>query len=370
MNIINHEFSSTKYGNIYLKIVNKALKSNRTKSDGYFENHHILPKAKGMFPDFGSLKDNPWNGVLLTPREHYICHALLVQHYRKTNEIVKYRKMSRAFFLMSKTNTTNSKLYEFLKLDLAQGIGSKPIGFNKGSNNSMAKIIYFYNEQKELVCMSHGNFKEVLISNKFPTKHFSKIFKEKIYSHHPRFKNWCVKECDTSFEEIEKNTLCRFIELSNKPKYQRPPCSEESKEKMKISQSGLSTYRTIDGVALRARVDDPRVLSGELVSVNAGVSYKHNTKLITMRKNAIIGEKNPSAKKIVIYDSEDNIKFECIGTFAKVCKENNLPFTAFQKSYLSGGTKLYEFSIGNGLTKILNNGNIQYKNWYARIENQ
>ena len=368
--IFEKEYNSTSSGKTYLRIIINALNENRNRSSGIFELHHILPKAKNLFPQYASLKEYSWNGVLLTPREHFICHGLLTQHYRKTSETKKYRSMSRAFFTMSNTNTLNSRLYEHIKLDLLQGVGTKPEGFNKGTNNPRAKIIYIYNDKKELIHTSHGNFREVLISNKFPMRHFSKILKEKIYSFHPQFQGWCVKEKDTSFEEIEKNTYDRLYELKSKPKYKRSPASKESKEKMKTSQRGFSTYRTNEGVTIRARFDDVRVLSGELISVNAGVGYKHKLDLIQVRKNAILGEKNPCAKKIIIYDSSNNIRFECIGSFRKVCKENNLPFTAFQESYLSGGKKLYENSSGNALSKISNNGNIKYKNWYAKIENQ
>uniref|UniRef100_A0AAU6W3K9 Homing endonuclease n=1 Tax=Pseudomonas phage Cygsa01 TaxID=3138529 RepID=A0AAU6W3K9_9VIRU len=39
------------------------------------EHHHILPKS--LFPDYRSLSQNPWNGVKLSPRAHYIAHRML-----------------------------------------------------------------------------------------------------------------------------------------------------------------------------------------------------------------------------------------------------------------------------------------------------
>jgi len=41
------------------------------------ENHHILPKAPGLFPQFTSLAKHPWNTAPLSPRAHYIAHAIL-----------------------------------------------------------------------------------------------------------------------------------------------------------------------------------------------------------------------------------------------------------------------------------------------------
>ena len=41
------------------------------------ELHHILPKA--LFPIFSDLKENIWNGVYLTYKDHYIAHTLLAE---------------------------------------------------------------------------------------------------------------------------------------------------------------------------------------------------------------------------------------------------------------------------------------------------
>ena len=60
------------YKKIYDSIIAKAKSENRKKNKGvYYELHHILPKClKG-----GEEKENK---VLLTAREHYVCHKLLL----------------------------------------------------------------------------------------------------------------------------------------------------------------------------------------------------------------------------------------------------------------------------------------------------
>lgn len=67
------------YIRVYEKIIDNAENQNRVKvKDGQlFEKHHIIPKSVGGSNDKGNL-------VLLTPKEHYICHRLLVEIYRKT----------------------------------------------------------------------------------------------------------------------------------------------------------------------------------------------------------------------------------------------------------------------------------------------
>ena len=61
-------FLQNKYYKYYCNII-----SNRQKfilSDGYFELHHITPKAAGGTNDSSNL-------VKLTAREHFLCHLLL-----------------------------------------------------------------------------------------------------------------------------------------------------------------------------------------------------------------------------------------------------------------------------------------------------
>jgi hypothetical protein len=53
--------------------------------------HHILPKARDFFPEYRDLVANPWNGVHLTPREHFIAHWMLARAFPKSSQ-------ARAFF--------------------------------------------------------------------------------------------------------------------------------------------------------------------------------------------------------------------------------------------------------------------------------
>lgn len=65
------------YRHIYCKIISYAKSQNRHKGDGnYYERHHILPKS--LFPLWKNRKSNI---VLLTAREHFFCHQLLIKIY-------------------------------------------------------------------------------------------------------------------------------------------------------------------------------------------------------------------------------------------------------------------------------------------------
>ena len=60
------------YQRIYNEITERAKSRGLNKKllEGYFEKHHIIPKCLGGLNDKHNL-------VLLTGREHYLCHWLL-----------------------------------------------------------------------------------------------------------------------------------------------------------------------------------------------------------------------------------------------------------------------------------------------------
>jgi hypothetical protein len=72
---------------VYDAIIQKAKSENRirfNKKDPkyiYYENHHIIPACMN-----GS--DNSFNRILLTAREHYICHKLLTYIYKGNKKLV------------------------------------------------------------------------------------------------------------------------------------------------------------------------------------------------------------------------------------------------------------------------------------------
>lgn len=66
-------FKENKYTTWYYNIIDSAKSQQRNKNkEEYFENHHIIPTALN-----GS--NERQNKVLLTPREHFICHLLLIK---------------------------------------------------------------------------------------------------------------------------------------------------------------------------------------------------------------------------------------------------------------------------------------------------
>jgi hypothetical protein len=91
---------SNKYSRWYFSIIDNAKNANRTKQNETYERHHIVPKSLG-----GSNKKD--NLVLLTLKEHFICHLLLT----KCTEGQNKSKMFMAYFKMMSIHRYNSKKY-------------------------------------------------------------------------------------------------------------------------------------------------------------------------------------------------------------------------------------------------------------------
>ena len=136
------------YKRIYESIVLRAKAENEyrlvQKREGvYFERHHIKPKSIGG--------DNSKNNlVLLTPREHFICHALLVRFLTGG----ALQKMRWAFFRLcscsgknnpNKCGYVNARIYESFKQS-----------FQSGCNNSQFGKLWWINKNGTVMKSTHS----------------------------------------------------------------------------------------------------------------------------------------------------------------------------------------------------------------------
>lgn len=104
------------YSKIYNDLVEKAKSRglDKSKHEGYFEIHHILPKCLG-----GS--DDKSNLVMFTGREHYLAHLILWKMYPKENGLFHAAwMMSNKRFIKHK-----SRLYEKLKIEHVKTLGAR-----------------------------------------------------------------------------------------------------------------------------------------------------------------------------------------------------------------------------------------------------
>jgi hypothetical protein len=121
------------YKKVYEQIITKAQSENRIKGlDIYYERHHIIPKCLGG----DNSKDNL---VLLTAREHFLCHWLLIR-IEPCNT-----KLAYAFWAMCKLQNNNqcrytptSRSYEECKVHFAIAFSKRIVSIETRHKQSLA----------------------------------------------------------------------------------------------------------------------------------------------------------------------------------------------------------------------------------------
>jgi hypothetical protein len=122
-----HNFIDNKYTKWYFSIIENA-RSEFRKKDGlkYFESHHIIPKCS---PFCGSNKKE--NIVLLTAKEHFLCHLLLT----KMCEGIKKHKMIWALHRMSFSAPSENRILKSYQYETARRIFSIHLSKNHPSKD-------------------------------------------------------------------------------------------------------------------------------------------------------------------------------------------------------------------------------------------
>jgi hypothetical protein len=114
------------YLKIYINLIKKAKNQPEPK---VHEKHHVFPK---------SIYGNNKYIVKLTPRQHYIAHALLYKGLKKRygSKDKKTKKMLYAFWFMHakgpkhNRDYINSKTYETLKIEFVKALKTEQFGKN------------------------------------------------------------------------------------------------------------------------------------------------------------------------------------------------------------------------------------------------
>lgn len=101
-------YLDNKYTKTYMSLIDSRKKLSRNKKDAsIYESHHIVPKCMGG-SNFSS------NKVLLTPREHFICHLLLTKMVESPLKGKMYCSLVRFMGknIKQKNIKINSKIYD------------------------------------------------------------------------------------------------------------------------------------------------------------------------------------------------------------------------------------------------------------------
>jgi hypothetical protein len=177
-------FIENKYTNWYFNIIDNSYRQNRKKNDStYYENHHIIPKFMG-----GANKKN--NLVLLTGKEHFIAHLLLVKMLDgqfKHKAIFALNIMTNKNDLMS--GRYHSRSYELARKWFAEMISEhnkNSISWNKGRTKETCEIIAQYakscSDSRKLKpqVFTEEHRKNLSLASSRPRKPLSDDHKEKL----------------------------------------------------------------------------------------------------------------------------------------------------------------------------------------------
>jgi hypothetical protein len=197
------------YLNIYNNIIQKAKKCNRVKNkEIYYEAHHIIPKCMG-----GTGKTSEWrtheNIVLLTPKEHFLCHMLLCEIY--PNNIKLYQSL----WLMStnknkktgKRYKVSSRTYERIKTKASKIYQNKKISKLELKKRSQSQKKTWYKKRKEQGLIIDENHIEDFIKL-YPNIELSKNNKHCInycYNNNLNVKNIICK-CNNGIKRFQNYT--------------------------------------------------------------------------------------------------------------------------------------------------------------------
>lgn len=152
MNKLLIYFIDNKYTKLYEQIVKRAQSEHRKKLKPlhddyiYYEYHHIIPvSVDSTYSDFTK---HPWNKVLLTAREHFLCHYLLCKMVSINS--IQWHSLVRAFtFMYSGSHQQyryyNSRLYERAR----KNIGIVMSTAQSGVKNSQYNTIWVSNIQTQ-----------------------------------------------------------------------------------------------------------------------------------------------------------------------------------------------------------------------------
>lgn len=142
------------YQKIHDRIIENAKAENREKKEGvYYEAHHIIPKCLGGKGSVTQYKTHS-NIVLLTAKEHYICHKLLCEIY-PDNDNIFY-----AYWYMCNVEAPNQnrtykismKEYERARIQYSQTISKRYKGripWNVGLTKETDERVKKYGEAKK-----------------------------------------------------------------------------------------------------------------------------------------------------------------------------------------------------------------------------
>lgn len=205
-------FKKNKYTKWYFNLIESRNKLNRKKELGLQE-HHIIPKSLGG-------NNRKINKIILTPREHYICHLLLLE---MTDGINK-SKMYYAFLRFKSSEYTSSRSYEkFIKLYSKSVCGEYNHFFGKKHSDKTKKKISENHGMKNRYCY------DIWLEK------YGKIEADKL--HKKMLNKRSISITENSGMRGKKHTKKTIEKMKNARKGQKPMLGKKHSDKTKLLYS-------------------------------------------------------------------------------------------------------------------------------------
>jgi hypothetical protein len=268
---------------IYDAIIEKARKENRKKVKKlcidyiYFENHHIIPRCLGG-------NDSKNNQILLTAKEHFVCHKLLTYIYKGNRKLVSalhrmifsrrygeiisgrdYEYVRTLLALLSNKNfyeywiekfgkeEADKKLKEFKNRNKDRNVGEKnpmfgkkqtPKSIERNKNSQPYNSTNFPQWLKDKLSEKSKGKNNAMFGKTFYEIWFMKYGKEiadkklKEYKNNKKDKIWIKNSQTKQSKQIKKEDLEKYIgwEIGRFSQPNRKQVSEETKLKQSIKR--------------------------------------------------------------------------------------------------------------------------------------
>lgn len=130
MSYLTYSFLQNKYHACYVRLIQRCQTNPIKEMPGYTECHHILPRSLGC-------QDVADNMVILTTKEHFIAHALLIRF----TEGLPLRNMRYAFQFMCDTRKPNRRTWSGSRLYVANRLALSKTPMSQSHKDAIAKSL-------------------------------------------------------------------------------------------------------------------------------------------------------------------------------------------------------------------------------------
>ncbi len=209
---------NNKYTLWYNSIINLAKSQQRNKDNNiYFESHHIIPKCMGG-------TNGKENLVLLTGREHFICHLLLCkmveyksqEYFKLVNAILYFKGQN---IKCNKNRYISSYMYEHYRIMSSK---FKKENYNREKDiarrNKISASMKIVNANRDKSLFKTSEWKEKCSKNGKLAHTETRIYK---YKNNPNPPEKIKKIVSYKDVYIEKNDMSKLIKANQVPQYEK-----------------------------------------------------------------------------------------------------------------------------------------------------